>query len=372
MKRKTLVYGLILAVMVFSPLLGGCGKSFQEPEPTAIPTQEPEPSATPTQEPEPTAAPTQELGQWTPVTSLPEALGSGVIRCSEDPDSFYLASGTVGEMETSNRTYRYDIKTATWHRLADMPAPLRLSGLACYQGKIYVAGGWDMALMDVFFIYDLQTDKWSRGKAIPEPVWGASMGAWDGKLYLVGGDRGEIDFVPENKVDVYDIAAQTWTAGGGADMPTASGFYGHVQTGTYLYVVGGFSGDVNANIHLTQRYDMSTNTWELGPAFTSARAYGQLVASSSHLYSAGGDLNGVGIADMTDLVQVLDLSTWPEGKWTSLGRPLPAKNLSFASTCTDILTDGEIWMVGGSNTGETWHLYKEVYYLPINDTCSNK
>lgn len=363
MKRKTLVYGLILAVMIFSPLLGGCDKSLQEPEPTAIPTQEPEP----------TAAPTQELGQWTPVTPLPEALGSGVIRCSDDPDSFYLAGGGVGDnMETSNRTYRYDIKTATWLRLADMPTPLRFSGIACHQGKIYVAGGWDMDFKDVFFIYDIQTDKWSTGKALPEKVWGASMGAWDGKLYLVGGDRGESDFVPDKKVDVYDIATQTWTAGGGADMPTASGFCGHVQTGPYLYMVGGFSGDVNANIHLTQRYDMSTNTWELGPTFTSARAYGQLVASSSHLYSAGGDLNGVGIADMTDFVQVLDLSTWPEGKWISLERPLPAKNLTFASTCTDILTDGEIWMVGGSNTGETWHLYKEVYYLPINDTCSDK
>ena len=75
---------------------------------------------------------------------------------------------------------------------------------------------------------------------------------------------------------------------------------------------------------------------------------------------------------MTDLVEVLDLSTWPEGEWTDLGRPLPAPNLSFASTCTDILTDGEIWIVGGSNTGEVWQLYKEVYYLPINDTCSDK
>ena len=229
-----------------------------------------------------------------------------------------------------------------------------------------------MDIMDVFLIYDLQTDQWSRGSPIPGPVWGAAMGAWEGKLYLVGGNRGENNLVSENKVDVYDIATQTWTAGGGADMPTASGFYAHVQSGPYLYVAGGFSGDFNKNINLTQRYDMSTNTWELGPTFTSARAYGQLVATSSHLYSAGGDLNGGEIADMTNIMEVLDLSTWPEGKWTILGRTLPDKTLNFASTCTDILTNGEIWMVGGTNTGETWHLYKEVYYLPINDTCADK
>ncbi len=371
MKRKTLVYGFFLAVLIFSPLLGGCGRTLQESEPTAIPTQVPEPTATPTQEPEPTAVPTQELGQWTPVTPLPEELGSGVIRCNESPDSFYIAGGVVGEVETSNRTYRYDIKTATWHRLANMPTPLRFSGITCYEGKIYMAGGWDMDIMDVFLIYDLQTDQWSRGSPIPGPVWGAAMGAWEGKLYLVGGNRGENNLVSENKVDVYDIATQTWTAGGGADMPTASGFYAHVQSGPYLYVAGGFSGDFNKNINLTQRYDMSTNTWELGPTFTSARAYGQLVATSSHLYSAGGDLNGGEIADMTNIMEVLDLSTWPEGKWTDLGRRLPAPSLSFSSTCTDILTDGEIWEVGGMNT-DTWQLTKEVYYLPINDTCPDE
>jgi hypothetical protein len=382
MKTKTFVYGLILAVMIFSPLLSGCGKSIQEPEPTAIPTQEPEPTATPTQEPEPTATPTQEpeptvtptqeSDQWISVTSLPEAFSSGVIRCSDDPDSFYLASGVVGDFVTTNRTYRYDIMTATWHRLADMPAPRRFSAFTCYEGKIYIAGGWDMIMMDAFFIYDLQTDQWSQGNPIPEPVWGAKMGAWDGKLYLVGGDRGAYDFVPDKKVDVYDIATQTWTAGGGADMPTASGFYAHVQTGPYLYAVGGFSGDFNNNINLTQRYDMSTNTWELGPTFTSARAYGQLVATSTQLYFAGGDLNGGEFTDMTNKMEVLDLSAWPEGEWTDLGHSLPSKTLNFASICTEILTGGEIWMVGGTHTGNSWYLSKKVFYLPIDDTCPDE
>jgi len=393
MKRKSLVYGLIIAVMFFSPLLGGCDRalqeleptatstqeteptatSTQEPEPTATPTQVPEPTATPTQVPEPTATPTQESDQWTPVTSLPEAFGSEVIRCSDDPDSFYLAGGVINFFENSNHTYRYDIKTATWHQLADKPASLRFSAVTCYEGKIYTAGGKDVVMKDVFFIYDLQTDKWSTGNPIPEKVWGASMGAWDGKLYLVGGDRGVEDFVPDKKVDVYDIATQTWTAGGGADMPTASGFYGHVQSGPYLYVVSGFSGDFNNNITLTQRYDMSTNTWELGPTFTSARAFGQLVATSSHLYSAGGDLNGGDRTNNTNIMEILDLSTWPEGEWTDLGRSLPSKIIFFPSTCTEILTDGEIWMVGGTHT-KGWDVYStnKVYYLPIHETCSDK
>jgi N-acetylneuraminic acid mutarotase len=346
MKRKSLVYCVIFGVFVFSPLLGACSILGE---------------------------PSQGLGQWTAAISLPEAQAGGMVRCSDDPDSFYIISGIIGEgFETSNRTYRYDINTANWQRLADMPAPLLLPALTCYQGNIYLAGGWDPVAYRAFLIYDIQADKWSPGNPLPEAVWGAAMGAWDGKLYLVGGDRGEGDFIPENQVDVYDIATGIWTTEGGAPMPTASGFYARAQSGSYLYVVGGFSGDFNNNVNQTQRYDMSTNTWEVGPTFTSARAYGRLTAGSSHLYMAGGDLNGGERADMTDLVEVLDLSSWPEGEWTDLGRPLPVPNLSVASTCTEVLTDGEIWNVGGVNTGETWHLYSEVYYLPIDDTCSDE
>jgi hypothetical protein len=63
-----------------------------------------------------------------------------MVRCSDDPDSFYIVSGVVGELATSNRTYRYDVDTAIWQRLADMPVPLRLSSITCYQGKIYSTG----------------------------------------------------------------------------------------------------------------------------------------------------------------------------------------------------------------------------------------
>jgi hypothetical protein len=345
MKRKPMVYSVILAVFVFSPLLGACGRLGE---------------------------PTQELGQWTATSPSPEVLAGGMARCSDDPDSFYIVSGVVGESETSNRTYRYDVETAIWQRLADMPVPLRLSAITCYQGKIYLAGGFDPVSLAAFFIYDIQTDQWSIRKALIEPVCGAAMGAWDGKIYLVGGDRGDFDLVPDNRVDVYDIATETWTKAGGTPMPTASVLSAYVQAKSYLYVVGGFSGDVNNNVNQTQRFDMSKNTWEVGPTFTSARAYGYLAASSSHLYMAGGDMNGGNITDMTDLVEVLDLSAWPKGEWTDLGRPLPAPNLFVASTCTEVLTAGEIWNVGGADTGDPWHLYSEVYYLPIDDTCSDK
>ena len=187
---------------------------------------------------------------------------------------------------------------------------------ACYQDKIYAAGGYNGDIYNNLYIYDILTDEWTIGPQMPDPIFGAAMGAWDGKLYVVGGTRvGAPYYTPVSRVDVYDIITGEWAAEGGKEMPTAASFFGSVQTGPYLYAVGGASGDYEHNVDQTQRYNMATNEWELGPQFTSARALAPLAASSSHLYVLGGDLNGGTAFDVTDQVEYLDLSSWPSGTW---------------------------------------------------------
>jgi hypothetical protein len=340
MKQKTTLYISILALIVLGVLLGGRDAHN---------------------------AVAQEQAGWLPATSLPVGMGGGLAYCPDMPGSFYLVSGIEGAMITTDRLLRYDISAATWVELASMPKPVRLGAVTCYQGKIYLAGGWDGGVKNTFYIYDIAQGTWSKGPKLPDPVWGAGLGAWEGKLYLVGGSNASVAEVV-SRVDVYDIVSETWTEGGGAEMPIAAGFFARAQVGSYLYIVGGYSSAFPVNSDQTQRYNMSTDTWEVGPSFTSLRALGTLAITSSHLYMLGGDLNEGGLGEPTDLVEVLDLTAWPGGTWMDLGDPLPAVNISPATTCTEILSDGEIWDVGGMDMVSGG--LSEVYYRLMEEPCT--
>jgi hypothetical protein len=157
-------------------------------------------------------------------------------------------------------------------------------------------------------------------------------------------------------VDIYDIAAGAWV-GVGTPMPTARGTAGQVQAGQYLYVVGGW-GDAtpSANSTATERYDMSSDTWEVGPSFDIGLGDGALAVTSQYLYAMGGDATGGGYFDASADVYVLDHADWPGGAWTDLGDPLPigvaANNGGF---CTQAVEGGEVWNTGGLDIGFIWH-----------------
>ncbi len=81
---------------------------------------------------------------------------------------------------------------------------------ACYQGYIFVMGGGGT---NQFYIYEIATDTWFNRPALPRNVAMGHAGAFEGKIYLVGGDD---DFFPGSglsaAVDIYDIAAVTWSS----------------------------------------------------------------------------------------------------------------------------------------------------------------
>jgi hypothetical protein len=314
-------------------------------------------------------------------------LPGGIIRyahaqCPEQPDSFYVFAGLDNTFSLSRKAWRYDAATNTWTGLADLPAGGEAPVATCYQGKIYVLGG---SGTDQFYIYDVAADTWAAGVPLPRGVEGAAAAAWGGKVYLVGGDD---DFAPftgvSDRVDVYDIAADTW-AGSGTPLPIAVGNAGFVQSGPYLYVVGGWGVDApTTNVNATQRYDLAADAWEVGPASASARADLALSATATALYAMGGDKDGSSFFDATRGVERLDLSGWPGGTWTDIGDPLPVASLANnAGFCTQALFNSsvaEVWSVGGMDsnwvvTGRTlfreapgeacYSIYSDVPWLSV-------
>lgn len=305
---------------------------------------------------------------WLPGTALPEPVGGNVVQCAEEPGSIYLIGGFNQQYVSSAKFYHYDIPMASWERLVDMPNAGDLASATCYQGKIYVAGGAaSNNASKTLWIYDIASASWSNGPSSPERGMGRGLGAWDGKLYLVGGTPYQIE-LPVSRVDVFDIASGVWTAEGAASMPAATAYFTSAQAGPYLYVVGGLAtGDPGRTFDQVQRFDMSTNTWETGPALTDPRALGGLVATSSHLYLLGGVPDNCGFNCDSPQIFILDLSTWPEGSWTVSDLYLPANYSFLDPTCSVAMTGGEIWIVGGTYEFNT--SLDGVFYLPVEEGC---
>ncbi len=287
-------------------------------------------------------------GGWTPGSPIPFGIiRYGHAQCDETPDSFYIISGVDVNFGLSSAVARYDADTDTWTSLASYPNASEAPSAVCFQGRIYVANG--AGTSNDFFIYDIATDSWLAGATLPRFVEGAAMGALDGKVYMIGGDD---DFFPgdgiSNEVDIYDIATDTWT-GTGSPMPDGVSNAGSAQAGPFVYVAGGW--DVNSpasNSNFTQRYDMSSDTWEVGPSFDVAVSDHALSATDTALYVMGGDANGNGFFEATDTAQRLDVSGWPGGAWADLGTPLPsARSANTAGFCTTAVTGGEVWTDGG-------------------------
>ena len=84
-------------------------------------------------------------------------------------------------------------------------------------------------------------------------------------------------------------------------------------------------------------------------------------ASKNKLYAMGGDADGGGFFDSTNLVDELDLSGWPGGTWTSSTPNLPSPNRQ--ANQAGFYGGGNIWSVGGIN-GATFQFLPDVLARP--------
>ena len=217
---------------------------------------------------------------------------------------FYVFGG-VSDGTRVNNVNRMDLASGTWQSRAPMPftSEAPTCALDASSGIVYCAEG-DTG--NGFASYNIATDTWTSLAADPFVTdhYGSVSGAFNGKVFVVGGTTSF-----SNANWVYDIASNTWSLG--APAPTGPFLLaGYQQVGQFLYVVGGF--DPSAiNLSTTSRLDMSSGTWDVGPAFTPQRAdFGLAYDSGSNkLYALGGDLGNDGnFFNSTNEVDELDVS----------------------------------------------------------------
>ena len=141
----------------------------------------------------------------------------------------------------------------------------------------------------------------------------------DGKIYVLGGEITGSDgkFVPTDRVDVYDPAADSWQQM--AAMPTARSSHAAAVLDGKIYVTGGNLNGHRPGVVLEysdalEAYDPVTNTWTTLASLSEYRASHASTVVNGKLYVFGG-FSSVGNPSPTPtLPQTLALTLaqpWP-------------------------------------------------------------
>lgn len=172
--------------------------------------------------------------QWSDIAPMPAArAGGGIVNIG---DKLYAVAGTG---TGAKQVWVYDPTSDTWDtsRTSEIPVTTEHVPAVALNGKIYVIGGrWNDISTSAVQVYDPATDTWERKRDLPTPRSALSLAVLNGKIYTAGGEE------LANKCtyalrEVYDPTSDTWTAL--ADLPTGrhAMFSGVVDNRWYL--IGG-------------------------------------------------------------------------------------------------------------------------------------
>jgi N-acetylneuraminic acid mutarotase len=172
----------------------------------------------------------------------------------------YVIGGELGITPLSV-VEAYDPATNKWTRMADMPTARYMAGYCVIDGLIYVFGGATRRNAEFMIwgsvptveVYDPATNTWAQLSDMPRPRHGHTTSVVDGMIYVVGGiDSGVVELFFEGKleqaevgklfsiVDVYDPDTDMWTTA--ADLPLSIGFHTAAVVNGKIYAIGGSTG----------------------------------------------------------------------------------------------------------------------------------
>jgi N-acetylneuraminic acid mutarotase len=190
------------------------------------------------------------------------------------------------------------------------------------------------------------TNQWSQVAPSPIARYEAAGHPLNGLLYTFGGYRDSAYHVTK-RVDAYNPATNTWTRK--ADLPAglAETHIGVADDGRYIYLAGGFAGDLIATNTPSQtatqtvfRYDPQNNTYAQLPSLPAPRGSGGLAIVGRKMYYISGN-NADRVTNVGDVwVFNLDGGT----SWMPVAsHPNPKDHFST------VVLNGKIYTAGGEH-----------------------
>jgi N-acetylneuraminic acid mutarotase len=208
----------------------------------------------------------------------------------------------------------YDPALDAWSYGDEIPEGRRRGGAGSViaDGKLYLVAGiinghWDghVAWLDSF---DLKTGEWMQLPDAPHRRDHFQASVIDGKIYAGGGRRSsaktqETFNLLEPALDIYDLAAATWTTAV-AELPEPrAGSFSIAHGG--LYLVAGGESDRQATAHdQVHAYDPLAGAWLELPHFARGRHGAGIIYYRGSLYTCGGSGNRGGRPELDSLEQL--------------------------------------------------------------------
>lgn len=245
------------------------------------------------------------------------------------------ATGTSGTAQATVTTSADLI--SGYQDLASAPRPVRNESVVFWDGKLYKIGGYDGAAQAYLDIYDIAADTWTAGADMPGARYWIDCVAIAGKIYCAGGYLTS----GQTTLYIYDIATNTWSTG--AAMSAYRYSYAGVALNGKYYVIGGYYSGYPATIW---EYDPATNTWNYAlPNMSVGRRYVSAGVIGGKIYVAGG-YNG----SYLNSAEVFD----PATGWSAL----PTMPSAWLQAADAVKHDRFLILAGGSanSTGSSTNL----------------
>lgn len=198
----------------------------------------------------------------------------------------------------------FDPEIGKWLELPSLPEPRSSFDAVVHDDQIFVVGGWSMqgkddtAWLDTAWVLNLSARS-LQWKPLPKPPFqrrALSVAAYQGKVFAIGGmqQRGG----PTTRVDVFDIASQTWSRGPDLNGEGMDGFgNSSFAMGGHLYATT-YSGAL-------QRLDVGNGSWETLHRLERERFFHRLLPiDDDKLLTIGGASMSSGKFKLLDLIEI--------------------------------------------------------------------
>lgn len=251
-------------------------------------------------------------------------------------NKIYVGSGI--NLFGSNRSFEaYDIVSGTWESLPKLPKKLNHIGLAAYEDKIYMSGGFYNALQtklsDALYAYNIHEKQWKEIAKMPAQRAAHVMIQRGDYLHLIGGRNHEA-------VWSYHLKTQQWETDKIAPLPEKRDHVSVLQDDKNLYLVGGRQNGVVKKD--CWQYDFETKEWSVFAELPTPRGGQSACLFNRQVHIIGGeDLEERKTFARHDIFD-LDNKEWSDGK------PLKTARHGFIS---ELITDKWYIYGGGKKAG---------------------
>jgi N-acetylneuraminic acid mutarotase len=260
-------------------------------------------------------------------------------------NTVYLAGGLVARGQDTvaiDRFESYDVRLRRYKRLPPLPRALNHIGIVAYDGRIYVVGGYeggvnDPVSTDRAWRYEPRSRSWHPIAPLPSPRGAHGLVVVGRKMYAIGGrlERGGRPGSSLDRVDAYDFVSDEWSER--AALPHARDHAGVAVYKGKIYVVGGRPGRANA-YRFFERYDPAADRWERLADYPLPVSGTGLAAVGRRLVAAGGEDPGRG--RLIGRAYAYDPRS---GDWEALPS-MPRPKHGFGA----LALEGRFWAFGGA------------------------